>query len=113
MARASLRPCAQPGCPELSTATYCEQHRREPVRQRQQRRTRARGNHPRVIAAVRRRDGYRCVECQARTGDASRRDGRPVRLEVAHRIAVADGGTDDLENLRLLCTDCHHDEHHG
>jgi 5-methylcytosine-specific restriction enzyme A len=32
--------------------------------------------------------------------------GRPA-TDVDHRVAVADGGTDDRSNLRALCLDCH------
>jgi 5-methylcytosine-specific restriction protein A len=32
--------------------------------------------------------------------------GRPS-TDVDHRVAVADGGTDDRSNLRALCRDCH------
>jgi 5-methylcytosine-specific restriction endonuclease McrA len=28
-------------------------------------------------------------------------------LEVEHIVPLADGGTNDLENLQLLCRDCH------
>jgi 5-methylcytosine-specific restriction protein A len=30
-----------------------------------------------------------------------------VQWEVDHIVPVADGGTDDPENLRLLCRPCH------
>lgn len=63
---------------------------------------RPRGNTPEVIKRVRRRDGNQCTRCGARTN-----------LRVHHRIRVADGGTDDLTNLTLLCHDCHEREHHG
>ena len=32
---------------------------------------------------------------------------RGVKWEVDHILPVADGGTDDPENLRLLCVPCH------
>jgi 5-methylcytosine-specific restriction endonuclease McrA len=28
-------------------------------------------------------------------------------LEVHHVVALVDGGTNELSNLRVLCTDCH------
>ena len=48
-------------------------------------------------AAVRRRDVL-CVKC-----------GASARLEVDHIVPVAQGGRAELENLRLLCGDCHSD----
>lgn len=44
------------------------------------------------------RDGYRCRYCG--------RSGRDVQLEVDHLIAVADGGTDEDDNLVTACGDC-------
>jgi 5-methylcytosine-specific restriction endonuclease McrA len=112
--RPSLRVCAKPGCPRLSGESMCDEHRREAVRTRQARRPRPRGNDPRTIKAVLGRDGWCCVLCGAKKRDPSRRKpGTTVRLEVAHIVAHADGGSNDLSNLRTLCTDCHHQEHHG
>lgn len=41
------------------------------------------------------RDGYRCLLCGA---------GRP--LTVDHEVAIVNGGTNDLSNLRTLCRPC-------
>ena len=46
------------------------------------------------------RDGWRCVKC-----------GRPGRLEVDHIRPLRAGGTDDVDNLRTLCRDCHLERH--
>jgi hypothetical protein len=48
-----------------------------------------------IKAAVRSRDRA-CVRC-----------GSTVRVQVHHRIPVADGGSNTLDNLELLCGDCH------
>ena len=34
-------------------------------------------------------------------------------LQVHHKIRKADGGTDDLNNLELLCPNCHYEHHFG
>jgi|APHM01.1.fsa_nt_gi Restriction endonuclease len=47
------------------------------------------------------RDGHRCRDCGT--------SGSP--LEVHHLTPVAAGGTDELENLRTLCTECHRVRH--
>lgn len=49
-------------------------------------------------AAVIKRDGYKCTNC-------SRQD---VPFDVHHIKARKDGGTDEMDNLRTLCEDCHH-----
>jgi len=46
------------------------------------------------------RDRYRCAIC----GKSSKED--DIKLEVDHIIPVAEGGTDDLDNLQTLCIDC-------
>lgn len=46
------------------------------------------------------RDDHTCQRCGRRF-----RDSRP--LEAAHITARADGGSDDLRNLRALCIACH------
>jgi len=42
------------------------------------------------------RDEWRCTSC-----------GKAGRLECDHITPLAEGGTDDLANLRTLCRDCH------
>jgi 5-methylcytosine-specific restriction enzyme A len=56
------------------------------------------------------RDGHKCAQCGADvsapvdTGFASARvDG----AEVDHRIALALGGADEVENCSVLCIPCH------
>lgn len=48
-------------------------------------------------AEIRKRDGYRCVQC-GKIG---------VLLEVHHKVARRHDGTDDPDNLLTLCEDCH------
>ena len=45
------------------------------------------------------RDNYKCVEC-----GASKEDG--ATLHIDHKIPVSKGGTDELDNLQTLCSDC-------
>ena len=45
------------------------------------------------------RDNYTCVECGARKSDGA-------TLHVDHKIPVSKGGTDELDNLQTLCSDC-------
>jgi len=42
------------------------------------------------------RDGYACTRCGSRR-----------RLECDHVVPLTEGGTNDLDNLRTLCRDCH------
>lgn len=45
-----------------------------------------------LMLALIRRDGYQCAEC-----------GTTEDLTVDHKIPISKGGTDDLENLGILC----------
>ena len=47
-------------------------------------------------SSVKRRDGNKCVIC-----------GSMKKLEVDHRRALMNGGTNDMSNLFTLCDDCH------
>lgn len=44
------------------------------------------------------RDNYRCVECGATN--------KQTRLHVDHIVPVAQGGSDELDNLQTLCEEC-------
>ena len=61
---------------------------------------RVRTNIPRGLRhEVFKRDNYTCVEC-----GISKDDG--AILHVDHKIPVSKGGTDELDNLQTLCSDC-------
>ena len=34
-------------------------------------------------------------------------------LHVHHKVEKCNGGSDDIENLNLLCPNCHYTHHHG
>jgi hypothetical protein len=55
--------------------------------------------------AVFERDGFRCCGCGAKGGEKNAH-GYIVKLEVDHKRSVADGGTNDDENLQSLCFEC-------
>ncbi len=44
------------------------------------------------------RDGFRCCTCG--------KNAKETKLEVDHKIPVAKGGTDSLDNMWTLCFDC-------
>ena len=61
---------------------------------------RRRTNIPRGMRhEVFKRDNYTCVECGARKDDGA-------TLHVDHIVPVSKGGSDELDNLQTLCSDC-------
>lgn len=70
-------------------AAYAVKHER--YLQRERIRTQARRKLPEIAE----RDGFYCQTC-----------GTTHRLTVDHKIPLARGGTNDLENLQLLCWSC-------
>jgi 5-methylcytosine-specific restriction endonuclease McrA len=70
--------------------------RRELARQRSpQIRKEIRDNYDRYFMTIGRRDGFHCQHCHA-TRD----------LTIDHVVAVINGGTNDLDQLQLLCGSC-------
>jgi 5-methylcytosine-specific restriction enzyme A len=83
--------CPRPGCPHL---TPCPTHPAIPWANRTPGAT---GRPWRTLRAqILKRDRYRCVTC-----------GKPA-TQVDHTTPRAHGGTDAPDNLRSLCTPCHH-----
>ena len=48
-----------------------------------------------VREAVFKRDNYRCVKC-----------GSTRNLEIDHKVSLANGGTNHIDNLQTHCRDC-------
>lgn len=96
----TIRVCATPGCPELSTSTYCDRHTRR-GRAHRSPTTRAQrdgtGDYDRNRALV--LAGSPLCElrilCDGATADT-----------VDHILPVASGGTHELSNLRPACRSC-------
>lgn len=56
---------------------------------------------PRQRYKVLTRDGFRCVLC-----GAAPKDSLDIQLHVDHIVPVSKGGTNSLDNLRILCSEC-------
>lgn len=53
------------------------------------------------------RNGYTCQQCGAGVGDRDPfNPSRKVRLHIDHILPKSQGGTDDNDNLRVLCSAC-------
>lgn len=54
---------------------------------------------PKLRSKVLKRDNYTCQHCGKTVEDG-------VKLEIDHMIPVSLGGTDDIDNLQVLCMEC-------
>jgi len=99
------KPCAHPGCPELTRGKYCPAHQKLADQQyeKYRRDPATRKRYGRVWQRVRAKyvaEHPLCEECL--------KHGRhtPVQ-EVHHILPLSKGGTHAPDNLMSLCTSCH------
>lgn len=67
---------------------------------------------PDVVAEVLLRAGGVCECCNKVGPFISKAQGTPF-LEVHHKVRLADGGDDSVENAVALCPNCHREKHYG
>ena len=105
MPRKPKHPCGYPGCPELTDKRYCLKHQRLVNRQYEKYDrdpvTQARYGYAwRKIRYIYTKEHPFCEECL--------KAGRFVPVEQVHHIRpLAEGGTNDEDNLISLCMSCH------
>lgn len=62
---------------------------------------------PKLRAEILERNGFTCQQCGSAAGDPDPYNpNRRVRLHVDHIIPISQGGTDNRDNLRALCSTC-------
>ena len=99
------KPCAHHGCAELTTGRYCEPHAKQYAQEYEKYRrnpntAKRYGSQWRKIRARYIAANPLCELCKS--------EGRFTPTEqVHHKVKVADGGTNDWENLQALCSECH------
>ena len=108
MAKARLKPCAEPGCPELQYETRCAEHRREDNRYRRQFGSKAseprdRGRRKAAVDAHRAQRGDWCPGYGREPHESS-------DLTADHIDEVAFGG-DPHGDLQTLCRGCNARNH--
>ena len=105
MPKSPKKPCAFPGCPNLSEGRYCEVHKkivdkRYEVYERNKETKRKYGRSWKKIRKRYVASHPFCEECLKK--------GILVPVdEVHHVIPLSDGGTHDEDNLMSLCKTCH------
>lgn len=107
--RKPKKPCAFPGCPNLTDETYCEKHKDIARKQydRYERPPDVHKTYGRCWSRIRTRYAKehplceRCLE-----------EGRVTPMaEVHHIVPISRGGTHERSNLRSLCRSCHQKTH--
>ncbi len=68
-----------------------------------------RGISPQLRTEILERNGFTCQLCGAGPGDLDPfNPNRKMRLNIDHIVPVSQGGSEDRENLRVLCSACNH-----
>ena len=109
MPRRPKKPCAYPGCPELTDEQYCEKHKAL-AQKNYEKYSRSADVHKKYGRAWKRiRDSYAqshplCERCL--------KEGRLTPMdEVHHILPISRGGTHARSNLMSLCRSCHNKIH--
>lgn len=99
------KPCAYPGCPNLTDGRYCEKHKSlvdhiyNTYKRDPQTNERYGKNWKKIRASFLKNHPF-CELC--------RREGRTTQATMVHHILpVRNGGGNDEENLMALCKSCH------
>ena len=67
----------------------------------------SRGISPQLRNEILERNGFTCQHCGAGPGDVDPfNPHRKVRLHIDHIVPISQGGTDEKDNLRVLCSAC-------
>jgi len=67
---------------------------------------------PQLRSEILERNGFTCQQCGSAAGDPDPYNpGRKVRLHVDHIVPISQGGTDDRDNLKALCSTCNQGKH--
>lgn len=105
MPRRPKRPCSYPGCPRLTAGRFCEEHEKLEARryERYERDPNTKKKYGREWQKIRKRYVEMhpfCEQCYEH--------GVLIPVdEVHHKEPLAEGGTNDFENLISLCQPCH------
>lgn len=98
----TLSTCAEPGCPELTDASYCDDHAPDPWQssQRRERVGKSGWQQQRDAQRILKRDHGICHRCK-----------KPGADQVDHVVPIAEGGADtDANKAAIHATPCHRDK---
>ena len=99
------RPCSFPGCPQLTSGRFCDDHAKVEAKRYEQydRDPETQRRYGRAWKRIRDRHISQhplCEQCE--------KDGKIVpAAEVHHKVPISQGGTHARDNLIALCKSCH------
>jgi 5-methylcytosine-specific restriction endonuclease McrA len=73
-----------------------KQRRKKAKASKAEKRREIRSNYEKLLVQIGRRDGFACAQCGISAND----------VQVDHIVPLAEGGSNDLDNLQLLCPAC-------
>ncbi|MCL2577969.1 MAG: HNH endonuclease [Defluviitaleaceae bacterium] len=99
------KPCAHPGCRELTSGRFCETHAKEVMKRYNQYSRDPNANKRYGRRWKRIQAAYISVNplCEICKGESK----LVPATTVHHKIKLTDGGTNAKENLQALCASCH------
>lgn len=109
MPKKPKKPCAWPGCPELTDETYCPKHKAQSAQEydryrRDPESAKRYGYRWRQIRAAYLRHHPLCERCLSQQ--------RVTLADMVHHIRpLSEGGTHQTDNLMALCNACHNEVH--
>lgn len=108
MPRRARHPCRWPGCPNLTSDRYCDEHQRQSQMQYDaQRGTAAQRGYDAAWRRLRRMVLARHPLCADVYGVHAEHGETVLATDVDHIVPRSAGGTDTFENLQSLCQSCH------
>jgi 5-methylcytosine-specific restriction protein A len=105
MPRKPQKPCKFQGCPNLTDGAFCEQHK-QTENQRYNRYQRD-PDHAKRYGTQWRKIRARYIAAHPLCELCKSEGWLTPAEQVHHKVKVADGGSNDWENLQALCQSCH------
>jgi 5-methylcytosine-specific restriction protein A len=105
MPRKPKKPCAYPGCPNLTEGRYCEQHER--LRNKEYNQYQRPYNPSERYGSQWRQIRNRYIAAHPLCEECYRQGRLTTSQEVHHIVPLSKGGTHDFDNLMALCKQCH------
>lgn len=103
------KPCAYPGCPNLTYGMYCDEHKKKTNKDYNDYQRDPKLKHKYGNNWQRTRNRY--IKAHPLCEDCLKERRMVIAEEVHHILPVRMGGTNEWKNLAALCKSCHNKRH--